>query len=75
MSQPPSLTERRLPVFDLVKELSGRGISILYISHACGIFEICDRVTVFKDGTYVTTMDTGDICADDYHPRRTWWAG
>ena len=62
-----SLTEKETArLFDLVKELSGRGISILYISHRMAeIFEICDRVTVFKDGTYVTTMDTGDICADD----------
>lgn len=62
-----SLTEKETArLFDLVKELSGRGISILYISHRMAeIFEICDRVTVFKDGTYVTTMDTGDICAED----------
>ena len=62
-----SLTEKETArLFDLVKELSGRGISILYISHRMAeIFEICDRGTVFKDGTYVTTMDTGDICADD----------
>ena len=62
-----SLSEKETAhLFTLINSLKQRGVSMIYISHRMAeIFEICDRVTVFKDGTYVTTMDTGDICADD----------
>ena len=50
----------------MIRELKEKGISILYISHRMAeIFEVCDRVTVFKDGTYVTTMETSECTADD----------
>ena len=62
-----SLTEKEtVRLFQVVRELKEKGMSILYISHRMAeIFEICDRVTVFKDGGYVTTMDTAGITADD----------
>lgn len=62
-----SLTEKETTrLFQVIRELREKGISILYISHRMAeIFEVCDRVTVFKDGTYVTTMETSDCTADD----------
>ena len=46
-------TER---LFDLVRRLKGRGISIIYISHRLDeIFRIADRVTVLRDGGVVAT--------------------
>lgn len=62
-----SLTDKETSkLFEIVKELSRQGISVLYISHRMPeIFELCDRVTVFKDGGYVCTMETKDITADD----------
>lgn len=62
-----SLTDKETTrLFELVKELREKGISMLYISHRMAeIFEICDRVSVFKDGTYVTTMNTSEINSDD----------
>lgn len=52
-------TER---LFKLIKDLTGMGISIIYVSHRIAeIFSICDRVTVFKDGKYVGTRNTVDI--------------
>ena len=62
-----SLTDKETTkLFEVVRKLRSQGMSILYISHRMAeIFEICDRVTVFKDGTYVTTMETRDITADD----------
>ena len=62
-----SLTDKETKyLFKVVKDLKDKGISILYISHRMAeIFEICDRVTVFKDGKYVKTMNTKDINSDD----------
>ncbi|WDR03555.1 sugar ABC transporter ATP-binding protein [Devosia algicola] len=38
-------------LFDLVRGLKASGVSIIYVSHRLSeIFELCDRVTVLKDG-------------------------
>jgi len=48
-------------LFKIVHRLREKGVSILYISHRLEeIFEICDRVTVFRDGQYVTTVNIKD---------------
>jgi ribose transport system ATP-binding protein len=62
-----SLTDKETAkLFDVVLDLKKKGISILYISHRMAeIFEICDRVTVLKDGRYIRTMNVGEINADD----------
>ncbi len=62
-----ALTETEAQVlFQIMRQLSARGISIIYISHRMvEIFESCDRVTVLRDGKYVCTHNTGDISADD----------
>jgi ribose transport system ATP-binding protein len=57
-----ALTEREARVlFDIMRTLAGQGISIIYISHRMAeIFENCDRVTVLRDGRYITTLTVGD---------------
>lgn len=62
-----SLTERETrKLFEIIKDLREQGISILYISHRMPeIFAVCDKVTVFKDGTYVVSMETKETTADD----------
>jgi ribose transport system ATP-binding protein len=53
-------------LFEVVRNLRGQGISILYISHRMAeIFELCDRVTVFKDGCYISTMNISEINDND----------
>jgi len=43
-------------LFDIVRKHIEKGLSVIYISHHIGeIFEICDRVTIFKDGKKVNT--------------------
>jgi ABC-type sugar transport system ATPase subunit len=43
-------------LFDIIRASTRRGLSVIYISHNLGeIFEVCDRVTVFKDGKKVAT--------------------
>ncbi len=52
-------------LFEIMIRLKERGISIIYISHKLEeIFEISDRVTVFKDGRNVSTMRTSDATKD-----------
>jgi ribose transport system ATP-binding protein len=49
-------------LFGLLENLKGKGVSIIYISHRLDeIFRICDRITVLKDGQYVTTVDEASI--------------
>ncbi len=49
-------------LFALIKTLRAKGISIIYISHRLEeIFEICDRLTVMRDGECVGTCPIGDI--------------
>ena len=49
-------------LFKLLKGLRDKGVSIIYISHRLDeVFSLCDRITVLKDGQYVTTVNTTDI--------------
>lgn len=49
-------------LFEILKRLKEQGISIIYISHRLEeIFELCDTITVIKDGAYVDTVKTNEI--------------
>jgi ribose transport system ATP-binding protein len=54
-----SLTEQEAErLFRIVEELSRDGIAIMYVSHRLEeILRLCRRVTVFRDGTKVGTID------------------
>lgn len=44
-------------LFRLLRVLKSNGISIIYISHRMKeVFEIADRITVFRDGKYIGTV-------------------
>lgn len=48
-------------LFRVIKELNGRGISIIYISHFLEeIFKIADRVTVLRNGRLIGTKPAGE---------------
>ena len=48
-------------LFDIIKKYTRKGLSVIYISHHLGeIFEICDRVTIFKDGRKISTHSVED---------------
>lgn len=54
-----SLGETR-ELFRLVHELKARGITLIYVSHRLEeIFELCDAVTVLRDGHHVSTEPIG----------------
>lgn len=45
-------------LFEVIRKLKARGVSIVYISHRMEeIFELCDRITVLRDGSYIGTKD------------------
>ena len=52
-----ALTDREAEsLFNVINELKNEGKSIVYISHRLKeIFEICDYITVLRDGKYVGT--------------------
>lgn len=59
----PSETE---VLFRVVRDLKARGVSIVYISHRMEeIFELCDRVTVLRDGKYVGTKNIAETDMND----------
>jgi len=48
-------------LFDIIRKYTEKGLSVIYISHHLGeIFEICDRVTIFKDGRKISTKSVKD---------------
>ena len=52
-------------LMSLVRELKGKGIGIIYISHYLEeIFEIGDTITILKDGESMGTFPTGQIDMD-----------
>lgn len=58
-----SLTQAEVRLlFKTVKKLKEKGIAIIYISHRLKeIFEVCDRVTVLRDGRKILTEETSKI--------------
>lgn len=56
MDEPTSSldSEETEHLFSTIRDLKEKGVAIIYISHRMEeIFEICDRVSVFRDGQYV----------------------
>ncbi len=46
-------------MFEIVRQLKARGVTILYISHRLEeIFRIADKVSVLRDGRYIATRAT-----------------
>ena len=53
--------EEQQHLFEIVRELKSNGVTVIYISHRLEeLFEICDRVSVLRDGQYITTVDIGE---------------
>ncbi len=62
-----SLTDREIEqLFRTIRELTSRGIGIIYISHRLQeLSEIGDRVTVLRDGKYIATRELEDVSIED----------
>lgn len=52
-------------LFELIRTLRDEGLAIVYISHRMAeIYELSDRVSVLRDGTYVGTLDRAELSAE-----------
>jgi len=68
MDEPTSsISEKEVDnLFKIMRDLTSHGVGIIYISHKMSeLQEICDRVTVMRDGEYVGTRVVKDTSRDD----------
>jgi monosaccharide-transporting ATPase len=64
MDEPTSsLDEREVAVlFDVIRQLKSEGVSVVFVSHKLDeLYEVCDRVTIMRDGRTVRTADMAAI--------------
>ena len=64
MDEPTSSLDKKevAVLFGIIRQLKAKGISVIFISHKLDeIFEIVDRLTVFKDGEYVGDYDIDEL--------------
>lgn len=67
MDEPTSaLTEKEVAsLFEIIDGLKKKGVAIVYISHRLEeIMKIGDRLTIFRDGKYIDTVNVKDITID-----------
>jgi ribose transport system ATP-binding protein len=49
-------------LYGIIRRLKERGVAVLYVSHRLReIFNLCDRITVLKDGALVATRATAEL--------------
>jgi len=62
-----SLTETESEaLYGIIADLKARGIAIIFISHRMTeVFELCDRVTVMRDGAWVATRKIDETTPDE----------
>ena len=48
-------------LFQVIAKLKAKGVTIIYISHRLDeVFQVTDSITILRDGTYITTVNTAD---------------
>ena len=68
MDEPTSSldSEETEHLFRTIRDLKRKGVAIIYISHRMEeIFEICDAVSVFRDGTYVGSRSMEGVTREE----------
>ncbi len=68
MDEPSAtLTKKELDaLFEIIRDLKKQGIAVIYISHRMEeIFQICESVTVMRDGQIIGTRQVADITSDE----------
>lgn len=49
-------------LFGLMRDLKARGVGIIFVTHFLEqVYEVCDKITVLRDGKYVGTYDTQEL--------------
>jgi len=68
MDEPSAtLTEKEQALmFGTVRKLKAGGVTVIYISHRLEeIFDLCDTVTVLRDGAHIATKPVRDVTRDE----------
>ena len=68
MDEPTAaLTQSETTVlFQVINSLKQKGVSIVYISHRMEeIFELCDRISILRDGSYIGTKKISETDMND----------
>ena len=68
MDEPSAtLTKKELDaLFQIIRDLKSQGIAVIYISHRMEeIFEICESVTVMRDGQIIGTRQVAEVTSDE----------
>lgn len=68
MDEPTSSldSEETNRLFATIRDLKSKGASIIYISHRMEeIYEICDKVSIFRDGKYIDSCALNDVSRDE----------
>lgn len=68
LDEPTSaLTEVETKIlYEIMNLLKSEGVSIFYVSHRLQeIFDVCDRVTVLRDGKYIDTLKISETNKDE----------
>ena len=62
-----SLTDREADrLFALVDQVKAQGVGVIYITHRMREIErLADRITVLRDGKFITTVDAKDVSQDE----------
>jgi len=68
MDEPTSsLTEKEVGhLFNIIRAIKEKGVSVIYISHKMEELEqICDEVTIMRDGKWIATKKVSEISTDE----------
>lgn len=62
-----TLTEREIEqLFGIIRRLKEKGVGMVYISHRMAeLNQICERVTIIRDGQYIGTRNLSEITMDE----------
>ncbi len=62
-----SLTSKETEaLFEVVRKLKKEGITFLYVSHHLDeIFQLCDRASILRDGTYIETLNISETSEEE----------
>ncbi|PCE16008.1 sugar ABC transporter ATP-binding protein [Microbacterium sp. SZ1] len=68
MDEPTAaLSDREVELlYAIIRRLTARGVAVIYVSHRLKeIFDLCDRITILKDGALVSTEAAADLTTDE----------
>lgn len=62
-----TLTDREIDqLFEIINRLKAKGVGMVYISHRMAeLNQICERVTIIRDGQYIGTRNLNEISMDE----------